>query len=98
MQDKSALTEVYCQNGTAQKGTGSTECKTNESQTEVCWNRRTHTYTHTHTHTHTRTHNKNECKKGWRKISARQKKQGKNFSEDNGRLMSLKVCLACNKK
>ena len=35
MQDKSALTEAYCQNGTAQKGTDSTECKTNERQTEV---------------------------------------------------------------
>ena len=36
MQDKSALKEAYCQNGTAQKGTDSTECKTNERQTEVC--------------------------------------------------------------
>ena len=85
MQDKSALTEAYCQNSTAQKGTDSTECKTNERQTEVCWNRRTHTCTHTHTYIHT--HNKNECKKVWRLISARQKWQGKSFSEDNGRLM-----------
>ena len=51
-----------------------------------------------HTHAHTHTYNKNECKKDWRLISARQKWQGKKFSEDNGRLMSLKVCLACNKK
>ena len=87
MQDKSALTEAYCQNGTAQKGTDSTECKTNERQTEVCWNRRTHTCAHTHTHTYIHTHNKNECKKVWRLINARQKWQGKIFSEDNGRLM-----------
>ena len=35
MQDKNTLTEAYCENCTAQKGTGSTECKTNERWTEV---------------------------------------------------------------
>ena len=96
MQDKNTLTEAYCENCTAQKGTGSTECKTNECRTEVRWNKRKHTHTDTHTHTHT--HNKNEYKKGWRLISARQKWQGKNFSAGSCWLMSLKVCLACNEK
>ena len=48
-------------------------------------------------HTHT-IQNKSEYKKGWRLINARQKWQGKNVSEDNDRLMSLKVYLACSKK
>ena len=65
---------------------------------QKCTEIKEHTHTHTHTHTHIHTQNKNEYKKGWRLISARQKWQGKNFSAGSCRLMSLKVCLACNKK
>ena len=57
MQDKNTLTEAYCENYTAQKGTGSTECR-QMSAGQKCAEIKEHTHTHTHTQ------NKNEYKKG----------------------------------